>query len=312
MKRVWKKYQPIVEIVVLDKLHILSKRIQNRLGMITESEVNILDIDEFTMPKFGVMFGTNLCASFDDVERDKKIELLTLTLYRNLAISEAMDLSDLLSKKAKTNEVNMLASPQKCKVTIKNKKPIDVVKINHSLKNKKKKLINFTTISEQVNVDKKLQIQRLKAQYNFLRIDLQFHQERFDEALVEFHKYFSDKLEPQEKKSEEVKEETKREKSVDKIYKKIATKAHPDKQGGSDEDFKKLKELVDKVDLDGLKEMANQYDVDIEEEMDEVAYKSSIKNLNEEIDRLQQTYAYKWFYGDDVMKQLIEQSILKK
>ena len=148
MKRVWKKYQPIVEIVVLDKLHILSKRIQNRLGMITESEVNILDIDEFTMPKFGVMFGTNLCASFDDIEIDKKIELLTLTLYRNLAISEAMDLSDLLSKKAKTNEVNMLASPQKCKVTIKNKKSIDVVKINHSLKNKKKKLINFTTISE--------------------------------------------------------------------------------------------------------------------------------------------------------------------
>ena len=64
MKRVWKKYQPIVEIVVLDKLHILSKRIQNRLGMITESEVNILDIDEFTMPKFGVMFGTNLCNQF--------------------------------------------------------------------------------------------------------------------------------------------------------------------------------------------------------------------------------------------------------
>ena len=161
-------------------------------------------------------------------------------------------------------------------------------------------------------MDKKLQIQRLKAQYNFLRIDLQFHQERFDEALVEFHKYFSGKIEPQEKKSEKVKEETKREKSVDKIYKKIATKAHPDKKSGSEEDFKKLKELVDKVDLDGLKEMANQYDVDIEEEMDEVAYKSSIKNLKEEIDRLQKTYAYEWFYGDDVMKAMIEQSILKK
>ena len=161
-------------------------------------------------------------------------------------------------------------------------------------------------------MDKKLQIQRLKAQYDFLKIDLQFHQERFDEALVEFNNHFSDKLEPQEKKSEEVKEETKREKSVDKIYKKIATKAHHDKQSGSDDDFKKLKEMVDKVDLDGLKEMANQYDVDIEEEMDEVAYQSSIKNLNEEIDRLQKTYAYKWFYGDDVMKQLIEKAILKK
>jgi len=161
-------------------------------------------------------------------------------------------------------------------------------------------------------VDKKLKIQRLRAQYNFLKIDLQFHQERFDEALVEFHKYFSGKIEPQEKRSEEVKEEVQREKSVDKIYKKIATKAHPDKKNGSEEDFKKLKEMVDKVDLDGLKEMANRYDVDIEKEMDEVAYQSSIKNLKEEIDRLQKTYAYEWFYGDDVMKAMIEQSILKK
>ena len=148
MKQIWKKYQPIVEIVALEKLHILSKRIQNRLGMITENEINTVLSDDFVIPKFGVMFGTNLCASFDDVEKDEKIELLTLTLYRNLAISEAMDLSDLLSKSAKTNEVNMLASPQKCNVTIRNNKPIDVVKIKHSVKNKDKKIINFISFSE--------------------------------------------------------------------------------------------------------------------------------------------------------------------
>ena len=138
MKQVWEKYQPIVEIVVLDKLHIISKRIENRLGMITESEMNILDVDEYAIPKFGVMFGTNLCASFDKVEKDKKLELLRLTLYRNLAISDTMDMVDLLSKKPKLNEVNMLASPQKCKVTIKNDIPIDVVRIKHNIKNRKK------------------------------------------------------------------------------------------------------------------------------------------------------------------------------
>ena len=148
MKQVWEKYQPIVEIVVLDKLHILSKRIENRLGMITESEMNLMKMDDYTIPKFGVMFGTNLCASFDKVERDKKLELLRLTLYRNLAISDTMDMVDLLSKKPKLNEVNMLASPQKCKVTIKNDIPIDVVKIKHHIKNKKKKMINFISISE--------------------------------------------------------------------------------------------------------------------------------------------------------------------
>jgi len=148
MKQVWEKYQPIVEIVVLDKLHILSKRIENRLGMITESEMNIMDSDEYAIPKFGVMFGTNLCASFDKVEKDKKLELLKLTLYRNLAISDTMDMVDLLSKKPKLNQVNMLASPQKCKVTIKNNIPIDVVRIKHNVKNKKKKMINFISIGE--------------------------------------------------------------------------------------------------------------------------------------------------------------------
>ena len=148
MKQVWEKYQPIVEIVVLDKLHILSKRIENRLGMITESDMNIMDVDKYAIPKFGVMFGTNLCASFDKVEKDKKLELLRLTLYRNLAISDTMDMVDLLSKKPKLNEVNMLASPQKCKVTIKNDIPIDVVRIKHNIKNRKKKLINFVSISE--------------------------------------------------------------------------------------------------------------------------------------------------------------------
>ncbi len=147
MKQVWEKYQPIVEIVVLDKLHILSKRIENRLGMITESEMNILDVDEYAIPKFGVMFGTNLCASFDKVEKEKKLELLRLTLYRNLAISDTMDMVDLLSKKPKLNEVNMLASPQKCKVTIKNDIPIDVVRIKHNIKNRKKTLITFVSIS---------------------------------------------------------------------------------------------------------------------------------------------------------------------
>ena len=148
MKQVWKKYQPIVEIVVLNELHILSKKIQNRLGMITESEMSINEVDEYSIPKFGVMFGTNLCASFDKVEKDKKLELLKLTLYRNLALSETMDMVDLLSKQPKLNEVNMLASPQKCNVTIKNNKPIDVVKIKHSVKNKNKKLINFISLSE--------------------------------------------------------------------------------------------------------------------------------------------------------------------
>ena len=72
-----------IEIVVLDKLHILSKRIQNRLGMITESEVSITEIDEFSIKVWCNVRYKFMCY-FDDVERDKKLELLSLTLYRNL------------------------------------------------------------------------------------------------------------------------------------------------------------------------------------------------------------------------------------
>ncbi len=58
-----------------------------------------------------------------------------------------MDMVDLLSKKPKLNQVNMLASPQKCKVTIKNDIPIDVVRIKHNVKKSRKKMINFISIS---------------------------------------------------------------------------------------------------------------------------------------------------------------------
>ena len=86
--------------------------------------------------------------SFDKVEKDKKVELLKLTLYKNLAISETMDMVDLLSKQPKLNQVNMLASPQRCKVTIENDLPVDLVKIKRSLQSKKKKFINFISISD--------------------------------------------------------------------------------------------------------------------------------------------------------------------
>ena len=82
--------------------------------------------------------------SFDKVEKDKKLELLRLTLYRN-AISETMDMVD-LSQETKIKRSQYVASPQKCK-TIKNDIPIDVVKIKHNVKNKRKKMINFISIS---------------------------------------------------------------------------------------------------------------------------------------------------------------------
>ena len=61
----------------------------------------------------------------------------------------------------------------------------------------------------------------------------------------------------------------KRTKSLDKVYKKLAQKIHPDKKTGDDKDFKKLKESVDEYDMDSVVDLAHEYNVDISLEVDE-------------------------------------------
>ena len=70
-----------------------------------------------------------------------------------------------------------------------------------------------------------------------------------------FNNCFKEKLEnkktPQKQKSKKSKN-----KNLDKIYKKIASKVHPDKPLGNKKAFNQLTDMVEQNDLNGLMEMA--------------------------------------------------------
>ena len=97
-------------------------------------------------------------------------------------------------------------------------------------------------------------------------------------------------------------------KSLDKIYKKLATKVHPDKSTGTHNEFQKLTKLIDDSDLVGLKKMAEKYDMVME--FDTHTYEHSIHNIREKIQWYENTIAYKWKYSDEKMRKQIEKIII--
>ena len=95
----------------------------------------------------------------------------------------------------------------------------------------------------------KLYLKKLKSEYEYLKVEVQYQANLFEKAKSEFDKRFTDKLNLNVPDSKKVKEEKPvRKKSLDKVYKKLAQKIHPDKKTGDSDDFKKLKKSVDDSD----------------------------------------------------------------
>ena len=96
----------------------------------------------------------------------------------------------------------------------------------------------------------KLYLDKLKAEVKFLKLESQYIRGLFEDALLEFNNCFKEKLEnkkaPQNQKSKKSKS-----KNLDKIYKKIASKVHPDKPLGNKKAFNQLTDMVEQNDLNG-------------------------------------------------------------
>jgi len=148
---------------------------------------------------------------------------------------------------------------------------------------------------------------KLKAEYEFVHVEREYQQSLFEKALKEFTSTFKDHLSKDVVSGLEKKKSEK--KSLDKIYKKLATKVHPDKPTGNHKEFQKLTKLIDDSDLDGLKEMADEYNMDME--IDSFAYEHSIYNIREKIKWYENTIAYKWKYSDANTKEQIVKIIKK-
>ena len=165
-------------------------------------------------------------------------------------------------------------------------------------------------------IDKELEKRKLNAEYKYLKAELEYQQAIFEQAQKGFDEYFRDKLDMMRtgKAAEKAKSEgpkVERREEVNVIYKKLAHTVHPDKKTGSHKDFQKLKDDVDSYDLDGLIDMAQNYDVNIEEEIDEVSYLSvQIEMTKSKIDVMLKSLVLQWHNTPEDKKPQLEQMIM--
>ena len=165
-------------------------------------------------------------------------------------------------------------------------------------------------------MDKELEKKKLNAEYKYLKAELEYQQALFDSAQGEFDNYFRDKLDIKltgKAASKAVSEAPKVERTeeVDVIYKKLAQKVHPDKKTGNQRDFQKLKNDVDEYNLDGLIDMAQKYDVDIEEEVDEISYLTvQIEVAKNKLDTMMKSLVLQWHNTPEENKPQLEQMIM--
>ena len=157
-----------------------------------------------------------------------------------------------------------------------------------------------------------LYLKKLKSEYEYLKVEVEYQAELFEKARMEFDKRFSDKLNLNVPKSKTVKEKKPiRKKSLDKVYKKLAQKIHPDKKTGDPDDFKKLKKSVDDSDMDVVIDLADEYDVDISVEVDEEEFLlQKIERLKNKLDYFNRTLIMQWYKIDENEKNNFENIIL--
>jgi len=158
----------------------------------------------------------------------------------------------------------------------------------------------------------KLYLKKLKSEYKFLKVEVEYQSELFETAKKEFDKKFSNLLNlniPNEKKVKEKK--SVRKKSLTKVYKKLAQKIHPDKKTGDTEDFRKLKKSVDDNDIDTMMDLADEYNIDIEVEVNQKdILLGKIERLKNKLDYYRKTLIMQWYTIDDSEKENFENVIL--
>jgi len=190
------------------------------------------------------------------------------------------------------------------------------VKINKKTIPPKKEVVN----DQRADVNWKLLKRKARAEYSYLSLELEHQSEVFEEAKTAFNEHFENKID-KEKETEYFKEgiltDTPEENKkipldIDKAYKKIALKAHPDKKTGNNKIFQELREAVNAHNIDKILFLASEYDIDLEKDAKINLYKfytSGIGKLKEQLKYTQSTLAWQWYHGDEAMKEHITKSV---
>ena len=176
-------------------------------------------------------------------------------------------------------------------------------------------------------MNRKLKILKLK--HDYLKLELEDVKDDFKRFNKDFDKYFdkyyeeSTKLKNQKNQTEfenpshhfenARKEREKQQKEIDEqrnllknaprkvknLYKRLAAKTHPDKLGGKNKQFQRVKEAYEKQDLAEMLELAAAFDVNYKlDDRDESLLKKNLIEIEEEIKRVKGTIGWLWGKGD--------------
>ena len=97
------------------------------------------------------------------------------------------------------------------------------------------------------------------------------------------------------------------------VYRRVASKTHPDKKDGDSKEFKRANEANQNKDFGQLLEMADQYGIDVpmdDRMMNEVSLQ--IKAVVDTITNMKSTWAWTWVHIDKGSKEMFKKYILQQ
>jgi len=174
---------------------------------------------------------------------------------------------------------------------------------------------------DKIVVNWKLLKRKARAEYSYLKLELEHQAQVFEEAKKAFNLHFDDEIDKKKeakwftknKEDDEKKSENKKiPLNIDKAYKKIALKAHPDKKTGDDEIFKNLREAVNENDIDTILFIASEYDIDLEKDAKVDLYKfytDAIDSIKDKISYQHSTLAWQWYHGNEQVKEHVTATV---
>ena len=160
-----------------------------------------------------------------------------------------------------------------------------------------------------------LLLKKLKSEYQYLKTEKEYQEQIFNKAQSEFKDYFNPKLgiqEPKPQKKQPKKKPKIRSSRLAKLYKKLAHKIHPDKKTGDQGDFAELKKSVDENDVEKIIDLATDYGIDINEDIDSVDfYENRIDKLKDKIEHFSKTVVMQWWNMNDADRKKYESTFIK-
>ena len=160
-----------------------------------------------------------------------------------------------------------------------------------------------------------LLLKKLKSEYQYLKTEKEYQEQIFNKAQNEFKDYFNPKLgiqEPKPQKKQPKRKPKMRSSRLAKLYKKLAQKIHPDKKTGDKDDFADLKKSVDDNDVEKIIDLATDYGIDINEDIDSVDfYENRIEELRGKIKHFSKTVVMQWWNMNEADRKKYEGTFIK-